>query len=744
MMPLFLERFLFASRRLRPLLVVCAVCALGASATGAHADCIDYSEHLHWIASVPDPGGIMGVTVDGNLAYAAASDSGLYVIDVSAPEHPVKLGRANTPGSATDVALSDGYAYVADLFGGLQVIDVHDAAHPKLVGGISTSLPAVSIAITGTALYVGEARLPYHASSKLEVFDISIPNAPELAAILTTPSWVWDIALAGDAAYLAIEERGLMRVDITDPFDPGAAGVIALPGLAQGVAVEQRAEGDLIYVGDGSAGLQIVWSPPGAPLESVGSVSTEGSANGIALYEHFACVATDGRGLVVADVSDPVLPRVVGQHDAPWTCWNVAVAGSVAYVADLYSLECVELANIPSLVEPISSTYEGGGVDVAVADSIAYLACESQGVQIVSVADPLSPAQLSVVGLPGAVEGVFVRGDYLYTANWGGGLSVTSVADPAHPILLGSASIGGPAWDLDVEGSYAFVAAYRLFVVDISDPAHPVVVASVQTSPDSKARRVDVLGSIAYVADETAGLVVVDVSAPLAPVVIRTVAIPGGAFSVAVRENRAFVGGKNKVFYDVDTSAPGSAQITGSLPLSVYGMRMVIDDRYVYVASNWAKGMHVVDVVDPMHPAIAGELRTMGGGQGVDLSGGLLYIADQPYLTIASPHCPSPLSDVADAAPIRRTPTLAVAPNPSSGDVKFHVQGESRQGVRLVIHDASGRRIRSLQMTLSGEGGQLVEWNGRDDTGLMVPSGVYYARTLGGRVSGSAPVIISR
>jgi flagellar hook assembly protein FlgD len=43
---------------------------------------------------------------------------------------------------------------------------------------------------------------------------------------------------------------------------------------------------------------------------------------------------------------------------------------------------------------------------------------------------------------------------------------------------------------------------------------------------------------------------------------------------------------------------------------------------------------------------------------------------------------------------------------------------------KLTIHDAAGRRVRTLSVT-----GSTAEWDGLDDRGVPVAAGTYFART---------------
>ena len=54
--------------------------------------------------------------------------------------------------------------------------------------------------------------------------------------------------------------------------------------------------------------------------------------------------------------------------------------------------------------------------------------------------------------------------------------------------------------------------------------------------------------------------------------------------------------------------------------------------------------------------------------------------------------------------------------------------------VELVLHDAAGRRVRTLIEGSLAAGRQRAVWDGHDDQGALLAGGVYFARvTLDGR-----------
>ncbi len=67
-------------------------------------------------------------------------------------------------------------------------------------------------------------------------------------------------------------------------------------------------------------------------------------------------------------------------------------------------------------------------------------------------------------------------------------------------------------------------------------------------------------------------------------------------------------------------------------------------------------------------------------------------------------------------------------PNPFNPEtiIRFHVP--ERQMVHLVIYDAAGQRLRTLVEGELAAGAQTFSWDGRDEQGSLVASGVYFYR----------------
>jgi len=82
------------------------------------------------------------------------------------------------------------------------------------------------------------------------------------------------------------------------------------------------------------------------------------------------------------------------------------------------------------------------------------------------------------------------------------------------------------------------------------------------------------------------------------------------------------------------------------------------------------------------------------------------------------------------AAP--RFALTSVAPNPMRDQmtVAFTLARESR--VELAVYALDGRRVRTLASGSRNAGSHVAAWNGRDDRGRGLPSGVYFCRLAAG------------
>lgn len=90
---------------------------------------------------------------------------------------------------------------------------------------------------------------------------------------------------------------------------------------------------------------------------------------------------------------------------------------------------------------------------------------------------------------------------------------------------------------------------------------------------------------------------------------------------------------------------------------------------------------------------------------------------------------------------------LGVSPNPLRSTAVFRVAPGSQDEVPVVVRlfDVSGRLVRQLEATGRGEESLTIAWDGRDDAGRPVASGLFFARADVGRTTvGTTRIIVAR
>jgi hypothetical protein len=82
-------------------------------------------------------------------------------------------------------------------------------------------------------------------------------------------------------------------------------------------------------------------------------------------------------------------------------------------------------------------------------------------------------------------------------------------------------------------------------------------------------------------------------------------------------------------------------------------------------------------------------------------------------------------------------------PNPFGPATRIDYRLDQGGPVNLAVFDAGGRQVRALVRTVQGAGEYSVRWDGRDDDGRSVDSGVYFYRLSSGQESQVRKLIVA-
>jgi len=158
-------------------------------------------------------------------------------------------------------------------------------------------------------------------------------------------------------------------------------------------------------------------------------------------------------------------------------------------------------------------------------------------------------------------------------------------------------------------------------------------------------------------------------------------------------------------------------------------------------AQAYTIGWSNLDSGGPPALRMVGEPYTLAGSIGQSDAGTLAGGA----FTILGGFWGAPIPRLLDAgsppalAPDRLTPAR---PNPFSGatEVAFALARDS--GVRLVVYDVAGQRVRVLLDGPTPKGEYHVHWDGAGDDGRRLPSGMYFLRLDTGTVRATQRAVL--
>lgn len=584
------------------------------------------------------PGTIVQVTLDGDYAYVAelppqnsdeAGLGGLRIIDISDPTQPQAVGFCDTPWTPQSVSVSGDYAYVSDGLYGLRIIDVSIPSSPtevKVVPETPGTVTTLHTAIAGNYAYVAES------DGGLRVLNISDPTSPTTVYQYTSRS-VYSVAVVGQYAYLGSLYGSVtgtfVVLNISNPAAPVEVGTTTFSETPYWIeVVNSRA-----YVASGVYGnflTTINVSNPNAPSvlgEYQSHIGSQGAK--VTIHNNTAYWTTGYSGLFIMDISDPTDPTYVKTYEAISATRNLQVADGYAYIGlnndhafivpqDPQKFATMIIADLSSPDQPeVVGAYQGytDFGNFAVSGDYAYIVepktfdstgLAPGGVRILAVSNPAIPAAQGFYDTLGSgststmMYGIAHQGDYAYIGDGSGAdnpetlMHVVNTTNPMSPQATGyyTTTPGNVSdvYDIAISGTYAYVGTGdRVDIVDISNPAAPSR-TGVYTATYF-VRDVAVAGNYLYVGLWETFMCIVDISDPANPVEISK--------------------------YRVDNAFGFGTEISN----------IEVSGDYAYIAHS--DGLHIADISDPYNPFEVENYRVSDEGAAVAVDGSTIYLSSR-------------------------------------------------------------------------------------------------------------------
>ncbi len=366
----------------------------------------------------------------------------------------------------------------------------------------------------------------------------------------------------------------------------------------------------------------------------------------------------------------------------------------------------------------------------------------SFGFSIVDVTDPTS-AQIvaQVAGVPGFDVKVWRHFVYTVTGGSGVGLGkIIDIVDPAEPKIVGSFDSSHNIFITD--DGYMILESPGIRVFNLNpDPINPTLV----WAGGSEGHDASVINNVLYDFHGYAGTFIYDFLEPANPTLIGAIDDPELVYHhsgwTSVDGNYLFIcdEGSRHPSPDIfvyNISDPANPERVGQFgdSLAIIHNLFVVGDYAV--TSYYSAGFRVFDVSEPSNPLLIDEYDTapyssagFSGAWGVYpfAPSGLIYVSDIQgglYIFEVQGLIDSVISD--NELHPGSIVLFENYPNPFNPAtlISYHVR--ERQHIKLNIYNTLGQKIRTLVNEEKTVGRDQITWDGSNDSGTKVPTGIYF------------------
>ncbi len=735
--------------RLRGLTLIITV-LLSAIAGVAHADPGPSIENMSLMARLAD-GPAIDLAAQGEHVFWGHGGY-LEAVNMSDPATPSLVDRVPLSGSVQAIALDGDRAFVATFNTGLYVVDISDPTALQVLGFLPMAADFADICVVPGQVYASVE--DYEPGWGLWVIDIGDPANMTIG--LRLDDWAANYLLpVGDYVYMSVYHslRVIHAGDPANPYylpydGPYDGGRLCYEGgvlytTYRGIYVDgyddYPTEGVRSYsIGDPeNPTLLGTWEQ----IDVFGSgVSGIAASNGLV----YARIYED---LVVLDFSNPSSPTLAGQVAATYDIENLMyLDGHVHIVDETDGLASYSVPTTPPGGDPVAvGALDSGPTYFAkdfTRDGDLAVVANFTGISALDMSDPAAPTWIvqdpSADDLGNVREVTLADGLLCYDSN-DYDLYFADLDDPASPqlypgeinenhrtpLLVGD-MLYGCFYHLDVQWSW------NVYAYDLSQPITPVMADEYVTPYKTFLCRE---GDVIFAYSEDHSLKALDISTPgdinwLGEITVDWDTSSGGSYEplVCVADGILLVWDGRPAQSEVqviDVSTPGNMVQRGRYTDGIYPTALAMAPGCGYLADVTGR-VQMLSVEDPDNPAITGHCVTGSRVIGLSAEGALvhamtydagLYVLRNDALATASPD---------DLAPA--TQRLASHPNPFNPRTTIHFALTEAGPVSLEIFDIQGRRVRSLLRGRRDAGDHRLEWDGRNDEGGELASGVYLAQ----------------
>ena len=412
-------------------------------------------------------------------------------------------------------------------------------------------------------------------------------------------------------------------------------------------------------------------------------------------------------GLFVYEWDNDFNSELIGHYTEYSYCRGVVVGDGFAYARTqddrMFLLDISDKTNPEVIDEMFTLPLRQAQMEIH-GDTLYILT--SYSFKIFDITDPLYPQQIGMTNLPTGYNGINFQFCLNYVLicycialpNGDGGFMAVNLSDPTHPEIVSDrpgVSDGPKPMKLDYPLLFLPSASpqWRIAIYDVTDPSHPY-----------RRRSID---DLIY-----------------------------NPMSVCSWQHYLYTFGAFEEIYDVTGS--GAPELLNSVN-NLFGEESDVYDDKIFL-SDWRAGVKVWDLAQsPFYRQITAQYGCFVWGD-IVVELPYVYIPSRELgLIILKLEAPTSIDDQYVEIP-GNMDLLTAYPNPFNSTVNFNVQQLSVIGGSLTIYDILGKLVKTIDLQTTAH----IQWDGRNNCGEEVGSGVYFGKYSNGMNIETVKVVLVR
>ena len=674
----------------------------------------------------------------------ATSDWGLEIFTLN--PSPTRIGEIATPGNAQAIAIDGDVVYIADGESGVHLIEVNPPTLPRIVKTLGGFQDARDVHLANGNLYALDAVRGLLVFTEQDVLNSENPHPRRTFKTAGTP---FKVSTNDEGTiYLSDNARGLYILT------PDPLGGFTVTGTVPLLALDFEIFGK--YALTISSDLRILNIGPLIIPEPISQVNTPGLTSGVKFYEGALYLTDEQSGLHIINVNNPNTPRLISSHPTVGNAQDIALRYSAAekttyaYIADgkggIQTLD-VTKPDIPIWINHYNASGIAYGLDVSSDGDKTTIAIANgtSGLKIAEMTDSYNGKITQDIRAFSSDQGVLsvqIEKEHAFVGTDVG----MEIVELETGKTLTHINTTNPVWGIAIIDDYAYLCAKSLIVVDISEPKRSQIVS--QREFIGSAYKIDFNTSNAYVAALEGGVHILDISEPALPHPIAHFTTEGTATNVCLAGEFVYVLDSHQGVLKLDGKDPQQLTLLASYVETQLPIAAAIQGHYLYLLDS-----DTLQIIDSRTMRLSARYSRLQSPTDIAVSGSALYVTDLYQLSVFRVN--THLLNLAVEEPEHNElyqPTLSTIvvhnqlfqnfPNPFNPETWIPYSLAKDTQVTLSIHDANGRLVSNQLLGYKRSGKHTVHWNGRNELGEPVASGIYFYTLTAGNFSATRKMVI--